>query len=87
MKTLLLSLAAVLALSLPSNASAFVVRVGPVRVAARRAVVRPHRPAYVAPPPVYRPLAREAVQERRENIRESIHERRAYVWEVLQDLQ
>jgi hypothetical protein len=100
MKTLTFSLAAVLILSLASTASAWVVQVGPVRVAGRPAVVRPYLPVYVAPrpiaapapiyrpiltpAPIYRPAIREAVQDRRQFARESIQDRREFARETIQ---
>lgn len=94
MKAFTLTLAALLALSISSVASAWVVQVGPVRVAGRPAVVRPvfaPRPVYVAPrpvlapAPVYRPLLREAIQDRRDFAREAIQDRREFAREAIQD--
>jgi hypothetical protein len=90
MKALTLSLAAVLALSISSTASAWVVQVGPVRAAGRPAAVRPHRPAYVAPvyrpvAPAYRPAVRSAVHDRREFARETVQDRRDFARETIQE--
>jgi hypothetical protein len=95
MKTLLLSVATVLVLSINSTASAWVVHAGPVTVAGRPAVAR--RPVPVVRP-VVRPavvpaavvqqrrvLAAGAIQDRREIARDLIQDRRAFALEVIQD--
>jgi len=98
MKTLMLSLATVLTLTISSTASAWVVHAGPVTVGARPAARRPVpvvRP--VARPvaaPAVRPVAVPAVQpaalpvvvhQRRELAVETIRDRRETAREVIQD--
>ncbi len=79
MKTLMLSLATALVLSINSTASAWVVHAGPVTVAGRPAVVR-------RPVPVVRPVVRPAVvHHRRELAVEAIQDRREFAREVIQD--
>jgi hypothetical protein len=85
MKVFTFSLSAVLALSLVSTASAWVVKVGPVQVAGRPAVVRTYPPVVLAPRPVVNVYAREAVQDRREFAREAIQDRREFTREAIQD--
>ena len=63
MKTLMLSLATALVLSINSTASAWVVHAGPVTVAGRPAVVR-------RPVPVVRPVVRPAVVHHRREVAE-----------------
>ena len=99
MKTLMLSLAAALTLTINSTASAWVLHAGPVTVAGRPAVVA--RPVPVVRPvvrpvarPVVRPLvvlerrelAAELIQDRREAARDVIQERREFARETIQDL-
>jgi uncharacterized membrane protein len=91
MKTLMLSLATVLTLTISSTASAWVVHAGPVTVAGRHAAVR--RPVPVVRPvarpvavPVARPVALPfVVQQRRELAVETIQDRREMAREVIQD--
>ena len=99
MKTLMLSLATVLVLSISSTASAWVVHAGPVTVAGRRAAVR--RPVPVVRPvarpvavpvaqpvavPVARPVALPVVvHQRRELAVETILDRRETARQVIQD--
>jgi len=98
MKTLMLSLATVLTLTIGSTASAWVVHAGPVTVAGRPGVRRPVpvvRPVArpVAVPvarPVAVPVARPAalpvvVHQRRELAVETIQDRREAAREVIQD--
>jgi hypothetical protein len=89
MKTLMLSLATVLVLSINSTASAWVVHAGSVTVAGRSAVVRRPVPVVwpaVRPAVVYqrRELAAEIIQNRRETARSVIQDRRELALEVIQ---
>ncbi len=82
MKKLSLSLAALLVMFACSNASAAVVRVGPVRVVRRPVVARA---AYVAPAPLYGAGVRATIRARRATGREIIHDHRVETLQELQD--